>query len=367
MAAREAGTDPQRTARASCPTSTPRRPPSGSSPSTRAVDERGRERARYLMLRPAPARPGEGRRRPEPGRRPTTSTRSRPSTSRGSPVTRRPSGPTALDPLERGGHGAPRPARRDRRRRPHLDLRLVGDPVRGRLQPLLPRQGPRRRRRPDLHPGPRLARGLRAGLPRGAAHRGPARRVPAGEVAPRRRAAVLPAPAADAGLLGVPDRLDGPRPDQRDLPGAVQQVPARPRASRTPRSSTSGRSSATARWTSRRAAARCSIAAYEELDNLTFVVNCNLQRLDGPVRGNGKIIQELEAFFRGAGWNVDQGRSGAGSGTRCSPPTATRRAREPDEHHPGRRLPDVPGRGRRLHPRELLRPGPAHPASSSSR
>jgi pyruvate dehydrogenase E1 component len=40
------------------------------------------------------------------------------------------------------------------------------------------------------------------------------------------------------------------------------------------------------------------------LDNLTFVVNCNLQRLDGPVRGNGKIIQELESFFRGAGWNV---------------------------------------------------------------
>jgi pyruvate dehydrogenase E1 component len=46
------------------------------------------------------------------------------------------------------------------------------------------------------------------------------------------------------------------------------------------------------------------LAAREELDNLTFVVNCNLQRLDGPVRGNGKIIQELESFFRGAGWNV---------------------------------------------------------------
>jgi pyruvate dehydrogenase E1 component len=46
------------------------------------------------------------------------------------------------------------------------------------------------------------------------------------------------------------------------------------------------------------------LAAREELDNLTFVVNCNLQRLDGPVRGNGKIIQELEAQFRGAGWNV---------------------------------------------------------------
>ncbi|MBJ7422578.1 MAG: pyruvate dehydrogenase (acetyl-transferring), homodimeric type [Ilumatobacteraceae bacterium] len=47
-----------------------------------------------------------------------------------------------------------------------------------------------------------------------------------------------------------------------------------------------------------------SLAAREQLDNLVFVVNCNLQRLDGPVRGNGKIIQELEATFRGAGWNV---------------------------------------------------------------
>ncbi|MFK7897201.1 MAG: pyruvate dehydrogenase (acetyl-transferring), homodimeric type [Myxococcota bacterium] len=47
-----------------------------------------------------------------------------------------------------------------------------------------------------------------------------------------------------------------------------------------------------------------SLAGREKLDNLVFVVNCNLQRLDGPVRGNGKIIQELEASFRGAGWNV---------------------------------------------------------------
>ena len=46
------------------------------------------------------------------------------------------------------------------------------------------------------------------------------------------------------------------------------------------------------------------LASREQLDNLIFVVNCNLQRLDGPVRGNGKIIQELEAVFRGAGWNV---------------------------------------------------------------
>ena len=47
-----------------------------------------------------------------------------------------------------------------------------------------------------------------------------------------------------------------------------------------------------------------SLAAREKLDNLTFIINCNLQRLDGPVRGNGQIIQELEMIYRGAGWNV---------------------------------------------------------------
>jgi pyruvate dehydrogenase E1 component len=47
-----------------------------------------------------------------------------------------------------------------------------------------------------------------------------------------------------------------------------------------------------------------SLASREGLDNLTFIINCNLQRLDGPVRGNGQIIQELEMLFRGAGWNV---------------------------------------------------------------
>jgi pyruvate dehydrogenase E1 component len=55
-----------------------------------------------------------------------------------------------------------------------------------------------------------------------------------------------------------------------------------------------------------------SLAAREKLDNLTWVVNCNLQRLDGPVRGNGKVIQELEAIFRGNGWNVIKVIWGAG-------------------------------------------------------
>ena len=55
---------------------------------------------------------------------------------------------------------------------------------------------------------------------------------------------------------------------------------------------------------SQRSMGAIGLAAREKLDNLIFVINCNLQRLDGPVRGNGKIIQELEGSFRGTGWNV---------------------------------------------------------------
>ena len=68
-----------------------------------------------------------------------------------------------------------------------------------------------------------------------------------------------------------------------------------------------------------------SLASREKLDNLVWVINCNLQRLDGPVRGNGKIIQELEAVFRGAGWNVHQGHLGIelGSAARSRSSTAS--------------------------------------------
>ena len=61
-----------------------------------------------------------------------------------------------------------------------------------------------------------------------------------------------------------------------------------------------------------------SLAGREKLDNLIFVVNCNLQRLDGPVRGNGKIIQELEGDLPGRRLERRQGRSGGPAGTRCS-------------------------------------------------
>ena len=124
------------------------------------------------------------------------------------------------------------------------------------------------------------------------------------EVGTRGGTLLVPPSAAHARLLGVPDGEHGHRPAQRDLPGPLQPLPPQPPPQPTRAASASGPSSATARWTSRRRSPACRLAAREGLDNLTFVVNCNLQRLDGPVRGNGKIIQELEGLFRGAGWNV---------------------------------------------------------------
>ena len=133
------------------------------------------------------------------------------------------------DPVERRHDGAPRPATRSGRGRAHLVLRVVGSHVRGRVQPLLPRPRCPRRRGPDLLPGACLAGHLRPRLPRGRAQRGSARRVPPGALTPCRQPAQLPAPTADAGLLAVPDRLDGPGPAARDLPGPLQPLPAQPR------------------------------------------------------------------------------------------------------------------------------------------
>ncbi len=197
------------------------------------LDEKGRTRARYVMLKLIErARATAGRRPVADGHR---LHQHHPAGAR-AVVPRRRGGRARvapLHPMERRGPGPPCPASGHRRRRPHLDLRVRGDPLRGGHEPLLPGQGPPRRRRPGLLPGSRLSRHVRPVLPRGAAVRGTARRVPTGEEPHRRRqdrgAAVLSAPSADVRLLGVPDGLDGPRPDERDLPGAVQQVPAQSR------------------------------------------------------------------------------------------------------------------------------------------
>ena len=115
---------------------------------------------------------------------------------------------------------------------------------------------------------------------------------------------VLSASLADAGLLAISDGVDGSGAADGDLPGAFPEI--------------SPSIAGIADTTQRKVWAFCgdgemdepeslgaiSLAGREKLDNLIFVINCNLQRLDGPVRGNGKIVQELEADFRGAGWNV---------------------------------------------------------------
>jgi pyruvate dehydrogenase E1 component len=94
--------------------------------------------------------------------------------------------------------------------------------------------------------------------------------------------------------------------------------------------------------------------ARERLDNLIFVINCNLQRLDGPVRGNGKIIQELEAAFRGAGWNAIK----VIWGSDWDPLLAQDDNGAAGQAHGGgarRPVPEVLRGRRRLHPRGLLR------------
>ena len=108
---------------------------------------------------------------------------------------------------------------------------------------------------------------------------------------------------ADARFLALPYGLDGIGPLNAIYQARFMRylenrgISSRPRAK-------CGPSSATVKPMSRSLGSQFTLAAREKLDNLIFVVNCNLQRLDGPVRGNGKIIDELEAAFRGAGWNV---------------------------------------------------------------
>ena len=201
-------------------------------------------------------------------------------------------------------------------------------------------------------PGPLLARLLRARVSGRPADRGAVAELPPG--GGRERHVLLPASLADARFLAVPDRVDGPRPADGDLPGAVPEIPASSRPRRHRQTARSGPSSAMARRTSRRASARSRMGARERLDNLIFVINCNLQRLDGPVRGNGKIIQELEGTFPRRGLERHQGDLGQRLGSA---------AREGHDRHSAqahggmrrRRVPGFQDQERRLCPRAFLR------------
>ena len=170
----------------------------------------------------------------------------------------------------------------------------------------------------------------------------------------RRRAFVVSASVPDAGFLAVPDRVDGAGADHVDLSGAVQPLSAGARVRHRARSRKSGLLSATARPTNRKRSARSRWPSRENLDNLVWVVNCNLQRLDGPVRGNGKIIQELEAAFRGAGLERHQGHLGLELGPAAGG-RQDRAARQAHGRSGGWRLPEIFRRTRQLHAQTFLR------------
>ena len=190
-----------------------------------------------------------------------------------------------------------------RHRRPHLDVRLGGDAVRGRLQPFFRGKGTTATATSSTSRGTPRRASTRARFSKGACRSSSLENFRR-ETATRRRPVVVSAPLADAGLLGIPDGLDGARPDHGDLPGALQPLPRGSRARSSRPNAKVWAFLGDGETDEPEALGAITLAAREKLDNLIFVINCNLQRLDGPVRGNGQIIQELEAVFRGAGWNV---------------------------------------------------------------
>ena len=145
---------------------------------------------------------------------------------------------------------------------------------------------------------------------------------------------------------------------QLDLPGAVQPLPAEPRHQGHQPSSTCGRSSATARWPSPSRSARSASPPARSSTTSPWSSTATCSSSTARSRGNGKIIQELEVELPRRRLERHQGRLGPRVG-RAARPRRRRRPGQPDEHHPRRPVPDLLGRGRRLHPRALLRRRPA--------
>ena len=257
--------------------------------------------------------------------------------------------------LERGRDGRSREPPLRRPGRSPLHLRVGRVVVRGRVQPLLPRQGRRRLRRPDLLPGSRRAGHLRPRVPRGSPHRGSARPLPPRDDGPR--PAVVPAPAPAADVLGVPDRLDGARPAQRGLPGALQPLPLQPQDRRhveragvvLRRRRRDGRARSDGR-------ARPRGARTARQPDLRRQLQPAAARRSGARRRQGHPGVRVDVPRHGL--ERDQGRLGPAVG-RAARPRRRRRARQQDEHDRRRRVPEVRGRVGRVHPRALLRSRPA--------
>ena len=236
-----------------------------------------------------------------------------------------------LHPLERRGDGRQGQQARRRHRRPPLHLRLLGRPVRGRLQPLLPGQG--RRPRPAT-PSTSRATPPPASTP-GPTSRAASPRTSSTTSAWRSAATACPATPTPGSC-----RTSGSTRRSRWASGPLNSI-YHARFNRYLHNRQIDDTSGSRVWCfigdgeidEPETLGSISLAAREGLDNLTWVVNCNLQRLDGPVRGNGKIIQELEAIFRGAGWNVIKVIWGWPLG-RAAGPRRRRRAAQQDERRP---------------------------------
>ncbi len=118
----------------------------------------------------------------------------------------------------------------------------------------------------------------------------------------RQGSVLLSAPETDAGILAVPDRIHGSGAVGRYLSGQIPEISGTPRSERHLRTNRL-RLPGDGEMDEPESKGAITIATRENWTTV-FVINCNLQRLDGPVTGNGKIINELEGIFGGAGWNV---------------------------------------------------------------
>ncbi len=320
---------------------------------------RRRRRARGRRTRAVPARAARRARGAPPARaaaRGRDAVREHDPRRRGAALPGRPAArgtPRGGAALERARDGGPREPRLRRARRPHRELRVGGRSVRGRIQPFLPRGGRRVGRRSRLFPASFVAGRLCARVSRRLPERRAARSLPARD---RRAGPVLvPASVADARLLAISDGLDGHRPDQRDLPGALHALPAEPRpvAHRRPqgmgllRRRRDGRAGI-----DRRAVARGARGARQSRvrDQLQPAAPRRPGARQRPHRRRARVA------VRGRGLERDQGALGLRLG-RAVRARRDGRARARVRADGRRPVPDVLGERRRVQPRALLRPG----------
>ena len=319
----------------------------------------GADRARFLLERAGRAGAAASARRRRSAARRRTSTRSR--VDQEPPYPGDPSDRAAhphADPLERDGDGGARQQGVLRARRPHRELPVGGDALRGRLQPLLARAVARSTAatssssRATRAPGIYARAFLEGRLTEEQLRRFRQEIV---ETAATARHLVLSAPVADAGLLAVPDRVDGPRADHGDLPGALHELPHGPRARRHRAAARCGRFLGDGEMDEPESLGAISLAGAREarqpglrrqLQPAAARRAGARQRQDHPGARDGLPRRRLER---------DQGRSGARAGTRCSRATPTGLLRRAHGGGRRRRVPDVQGARRRLRARALLR------------